>query len=195
MNVKHIDSGKIYTAVKIGDNTYKIAGKEVSKEDFKSKFEVVAEQPRPKAKEPEDDSIEISSSNETMSESIANISKALVKATGSMTNGVKSKEGYNYSYMELGSLIEIVRPILLKNGLTVMQTHQLIKGKTPCVATHTTLLHESGEWFKSTLEIPLSNSKTLSLPQQVGVICTYSRRYTIQSLFMIASEDDNDGKV
>jgi len=57
------------------------------------------------------------------------------------------------------------------------------------------LLHSSGQWIKSSLEILLVASKQLSVPQQVGVVCTYSRRYAIQALFMIVAEDDNDGKV
>ena len=50
-------------------------------------------------------------------------------------------------------------------------------------------MHESGEWIKSTLELPVTVMKGLSLPQSVGVVCTYARRYLLQASCGLASED------
>ena len=107
-------------------------------------------------------------------------------------NGSKDKQGYGYKYMELGTLIDIARPHLSANGVAVIQSHELVKGVTPSVVTHTTIIHESGEWHKSSIELPIKVMPQLSQAQMIGVNCTYGRRYSLQSVCLIASEDDTD---
>ena len=138
------------------------------------------------------ESVEPIAFNESMSDSIGNLAGALAKAQGQMSNGAKGKQGFNYKYMELGSLIDIARKPLSDNELAVIQTHQLIKGTKPSVVTHTTIAHSSGEWFKSSIELPIAIMKQLSQAQMIGVNCTYGRRYALQSICLIASEEDTD---
>jgi hypothetical protein len=190
MKVKNKSTNEVVEATKNPDNTYTVEGNTLSKEDMGKAYMMV--KVAPKKEEPKEQEFQVINSNETMSDDITKIAMSLVKANGEMVNGKKGKEGYNYKYMTFESLVDLVRPVLLKHGLCIMQTHQL-NGSN--VATHTTVLHESGQWFKSTMEIPLSPSKQLSIPQQVGVVCTFSKRYIVQSIFMIASEDDNDGVI
>lgn len=128
-----------------------------------------------------------------MSESIGNLALALAKAQGGMANGAKAKSGYGYKYMELGSLIDIARPELTKNEIAVYQSHELINKKNASVVTHTYLLHSSGEWIKNSLELPVTVMKGLSAAQMIGVVATYGRRYALQAVCLIASEDDTDG--
>ena len=130
----------------------------------------------------------------SMSENIGNLAGALAKAQGGMNNGAKDKQGYGYKYMELGAITDIIRPNLAANGLSVVQSHELGNNQNPGVYVHTALLHESGEWLRNSLRIPLTMMKQLSPAQMIGVCMTYGRRYALQSLFMIASEDDTDGK-
>jgi len=129
---------------------------------------------------------------ETMSDSIGNLFGALALAQGKMTNGAKDKQGYGYKYMELGTLIEIARPALAENGIGIIQTHELVKGKSPSVVTHTTIGHSSGEWHKSSIELPIKVMPQLSSAQMIGVNCTYGRRYALQAICLIASEEDSD---
>jgi len=129
---------------------------------------------------------------ETHSKTLGELGGALAKAQGAMSNGAKDKQGYGYKYMELGSLIDIARPELTKNGIAVIQTHELVKGKSPSVVTHTTLIHSSGEWHKSSIELPIKAMPQLSPSQSVGVVASYGRRYSLQAICLIASEDDTD---
>ena len=129
---------------------------------------------------------------ESMSHHIGDLAGALAKAQGEMSNGLKSKQGYGYKYMELGALTDIARPALSKHGIAILQTHELIKGAAPSVVTHTTVLHESGQWHKSSLELPIKVMPQLSQAQMVGVNCSYGRRYSLQALCLIAAEDDTD---
>ena len=190
MKVMNKQTREIVEAIKNTDGTYTVKGETLTREQMSEQYGKAPEQTTKKESKPMD--IQPTVSNESMSNEIDKISKALVKTIGEVSNGKKGKEGYNYKYMTLDSMLNDIRPILLKNGLCITQTHQL---NDVLVATHTTLLHESGQYFKSTMEIPLTPSKQLSVPQQVGIVCTYTRRYTIQSLLMIASEEDNDGVI
>lgn len=130
--------------------------------------------------------------NESKSETIGELAGALAKAQGIMSNGIKNTQGYGYKYMELGSLIDIARPALSKHGIAILQTHELLKGKAPSVVTHTTILHESGEWHRSSIELPIKVMPQLSQAQMIGVNCTYGRRYALQAVCLIASEEDTD---
>jgi hypothetical protein len=128
-----------------------------------------------------------------MSDNIGELAKALSAAQGACSNGAKDKQGYGYKYMTLDILTDIIRPNLTKNNLSVLQSHELNKGKNPSVVTHTMLMHESGQYIKTSLELPLHVMKQLTPAQMIGVCCTYGRRYTLQSIFMIAAEEDTDG--
>ena len=129
---------------------------------------------------------------ESMSDEIDELAGAMAKAQGEMTNGSKDKQGYGYKYMELGTLIDIARPALAKAGIAIIQSHELIKGAAPSVVTHTTMMHQSGQWHKSSIELPIKVMPQLSQAQMIGVNCTYGRRYSLQSLCLIASEEDTD---
>lgn len=130
---------------------------------------------------------------ETMSTEIGELAGAMAAAQGAMSNGAKDKQGYGYKYMTLNTLIDICRPALSKNNLAIFQSHELIKGISASVVTHTTLVHQSGQWYKSSLEIPVSAMKGLSAAQCLGVVASYGRRYSLQSICLVASEEDTDG--
>lgn len=131
---------------------------------------------------------------ESRSDNIGELAGGLSKAQGAMSNGTKDKQGYGYKYMTLDALTDIIRPTLAANGLAIIQTHEFVKSvTTPSVVTHTTLMHESGQWFKSSIELPIKPMQQLSPAQIIGVNCTYGRRYALQALCLIAAEDDTDG--
>jgi hypothetical protein len=130
---------------------------------------------------------------EAMSPTIGELAGAMAKAQGAMNNGVKDKEGYGYKYMTLASLIDIARKPLSDNGIAILQSHELIRSKVPTVVTHTTVMHSSGEWHKSSLELPIKIMPNLSLSQMVGVAASYGRRYSHQALVQVTGEEDTDG--
>ena len=130
--------------------------------------------------------------SESMSDEIGELAGALAKAQGLMANGSKDKQGFGYKYMTLGNLTDIARPALSSNGIAILQTHELVKGEKPSVITYTTVMHSSGQWHKSALELPIKVMNQLSQAQMVGVNCTYGRRYALQAICMIAAEEDSD---
>lgn len=132
--------------------------------------------------------------NESMSEEVNELFGALAKAQGACANGTKDKDGYGYKYMTLDNLTDIIRKPFTDNGLCIIQTHELTRQGNGSVVTHTTIGHSSGQWMKSSFEMPIVQMKGLTAPQMIGVVATYARRYSLQSLALVASEEDTDGK-
>ena len=130
---------------------------------------------------------------ESASETIGFLAGALAKAQGEMTNGAEDKQGYGYKYMTLPSLADIARPALAKNDIAIIQTHELSRKDPASVITHTTVMHKSGEWHKSSLELPIKVMPQLSPAQMIGVCATYGRRYALQGICLVAAEEDTDG--
>ena len=114
---------------------------------------------------------------------------ALSKAQGAMHAVGKGKQGYGYKYADLGSVLDELREPFAKNELAIVQGHELLKGENPSVITYSRIIHSSGEWTESALEIPITAMKGLSPAQTVGVVSTYAKRYLIQAQAGLASED------
>lgn len=121
------------------------------------------------------------------SETLTKIAPALVKAQSEMSNAVKDAKNpfFKSSYADLNSVREACIPALNKNGITVLQPTVYEDGK-PFVQT--LLLHESGEYISSLTEI-ICNKVNDAQSQGSGV--TYARRYGLQSMCNIGSEDDD----
>lgn len=114
-----------------------------------------------------------------------NLFKALVEAQKELKNPPKDKQGYGYNYTDLATILDIVKPVLAKHGLTIIQ---LLNNN---VLT-TKLAHISGESLDSSLELPHLSAGKMNEVQALGATITYMRRYTISALLCIASEDDTD---
>lgn len=97
--------------------------------------------------------------------------------------GKDGKQGYEYTYATLATCFEAILP-LHKNGIAVTQI-PLDGGNGVLVAT--LLIHESGEWVRGELWMPVGQST----PQGYGSALTYCRRYSLQLLCGLASEDDD----
>lgn len=125
------------------------------------------------------------------SASITKIALALAKAQAAFTTIDKSKtagkEGdkFSYKYADLADVIRATVPALSANELTLTQPLVIENGKQ---YLETVLLHSSGEWIKSTMEIgPMQD------PKNFGSRLTYARRYNEQAILNVAAEEDLDG--
>ena len=121
------------------------------------------------------------------SESITLIAKALVKAQTSMSNAVKSATNpfFKSKYADINSVREACIPALNENGICAMQPTIEINGK-PFVKT--LLIHESGEWIAGFTEIICGKQNDA---QSHGSGLSYARRYGLQSMVNLGSEDDD----
>jgi hypothetical protein len=120
------------------------------------------------------------------SESIKEISSALVKAQSAIKAAVKDATNPHFrsKYADLASVIEAVKDPLNKNGITFLQP---VKFSETGVCVETVLLHTSGEWVSDELTIPVTKQDA----QGVGSAISYGRRYGLQSMCGVPAEDDD----
>lgn len=121
------------------------------------------------------------------SQTISEIAKALAKAQGEFDTAKKSATNPHFrsKYADLTAVWDALRDILPKFGLSVIQSLMpQDDGKTLLI---TTLLHSSGEWFKS--YAPLMIDKANS--QGMGSAISYMRRYSLAAICGIVQDDDD----
>lgn len=122
------------------------------------------------------------------SESIKELSTALCKFQAEVKNPANSANNpfYKSKYAPLNEILNGVRPILTKYGLSVLQ---MPGGDSQETSITTLLMHESGEWIESE---PLTMKAVKNDPQGAGSVITYARRYSLSAILGISSEDDDD---
>lgn len=121
-----------------------------------------------------------------MSEQIDALSKALSKAQGEMGGAVKdaSNPFYQSSYADLGSVIRAIKESFANNGLSYTQFP--VRDEAGA-GVETILMHESGQWIKSSYTLPLAKFDA----QSAGSCLTYARRYALQAIAGIPAVDDD----
>lgn len=124
----------------------------------------------------------------TKSENISELASALSKFQGEAINPTKDKQGHNYTYADLASLLEVTRPLLVKNGLSVCQLTFEDEGK---IGVETILMHESGQWIQERISVPPGSNQRMSIAQSSGSTITYLRRYSYAAVLGIAQDDDD----
>ena len=126
------------------------------------------------------------------SNSLSTIAEALANAQGEAKDVQKSKQGYGYKYATLESILSMLRPILAKHKLSVLQSHGNEENR---ITVTTRLMHSSGEWLEDTGGVEFQLLKGMNNAQSVGSAITYLRRYQISAFMNITSDEDVDGEI
>jgi len=123
------------------------------------------------------------------SENITNLAVALAKFQAEVTQPKKTATNPHFrsKYATLDEIINTVKPVLAKHGLSYMQS---CGGDGERITITTLLMHESGEWIESE---PLVLKADKISPQGAGSAITYGRRYMLSAVLGVASEEDDDG--
>jgi len=90
---------------------------------------------------------------------------------------------FKSKYFDINSLIAQLQPLLEKYGITVIQPLGTVDNKA---ALATIVMDGEKEICHSVVPLP-----DLQDPQKMGSAITYYRRYALQSLFLLQSEDDD----
>ena len=124
----------------------------------------------------------------TKSEQISNLAAALLKAQRSIGAALKSAKNpyFKSKYADLQTVIDAVKGPLNDNGITFLQAVDSDDGNVPVIDT--ILLHESGQYLSS--RSPVFCAKPND-PQAFGSGVTYSKRYALQALLGLPTEDDD----
>lgn len=125
------------------------------------------------------------------SETITKLAAALVKFNGEISRVAKdaSNPFFKNKYASLDSIIDEARPVLTKNGLSILQ---LPSGDGEHAIMKTLLLHESGEWIESEA---LIIKPVKSDPQAYGSCISYMRRYSLTSFLSLNTGEDDDANI
>ncbi len=123
------------------------------------------------------------------SETITELAKALVKFNSEVNKIAKDADNpfFKNNYATLDTIIDEIRPILSKHGLSIMQ---IPSGDGQNVTLKTLLLHDSGEWLESD---ELTMKPVKNDPQAVGSCITYARRYSLAAFLSLNTGEDDDG--
>ena len=121
------------------------------------------------------------------SEQIGELAAALAKAQGQMTGAKKDSDNpfFKSKYADLASVVDAIREPFAENGLAYVQAPCPTEGDR--VEVETVLMHSSGQWVSSTVEVPVTKQDA----QGYGSALTYARRYGLQAIAGVAAEDDD----
>lgn len=120
------------------------------------------------------------------SESIKELAISLCKAQSQMSGAVKdaSNPFFKSKYADLSSVVQAVKQPFADNGLSYVQFPIEDSGR---IGVETILMHESGEFLSQSFTVALTKQDA----QGAGSAITYCRRYALQSIAGIPSEDDD----
>lgn len=123
------------------------------------------------------------------SETIGKLAKSLVLFNSEVNKIAKDADNpfFKNNYATLDTIIDEIRPILSKHGLSIMQ---IPSGDGQNVTLKTLLLHETGEWLESD---ELTMKPVKNDPQAVGSCITYARRYSLAAFLSLNTGEDDDG--
>ena len=111
-----------------------------------------------------------------------------INLNADVTVTTKSGGKYTFQYATLGEIRDTIRPLLLENGLSVIQKMQTIEGKDYFVSRIT---HISGQFEDS----PLPFAGSWQTSQEFGSLITYYRRYGLVTALGLVAEDDDDSNI
>lgn len=120
------------------------------------------------------------------SEDIKELSSALCKAQSQMGGATKETRNsfFKSSYADLSAVVKAVKEPFAENGLSYSQ-FPINDGDK--VGVDTILMHSSGQWVSQSFTVKLTKQDA----QGAGSAITYCRRYALQAIAGIPSEDDD----
>jgi len=120
------------------------------------------------------------------SDSIKNIAIAMCKAQGEMGGAHKGANNpfFKSKYADLGEVVKAVKEPFANNGLSYVQ-FPINDGDR--IGIETILMHDSGEWLSEKFTVKATKQDA----QGAGSVITYCRRYGLQAVAGIPSEDDD----
>ncbi len=126
------------------------------------------------------------------------LAKAYVAFWGDVQNVVKNAQNPHLknNYANLEATMAVVKPALAKNKLALLTMPGTAQHGV--VAITTMLVHESGQCWTFTTEIPVGTKLDKKTgepkpvdPQVMGSCISYGRRYIVQSISGMAAVDDD----
>lgn len=117
------------------------------------------------------------------SETLSKLAEALVKAQAKIKFAKKDSSNpfFKSKYSDLSEVITTVKEPLNSEGITFLQI-------VVPEGVETLLLHTSGEYISGVTPVVVSKPND---PQALGSAITYAKRYGLQAIVGVPSEDDD----
>lgn len=125
------------------------------------------------------------------SESIIKIAPALLSAQKEMEGAKKDSNNpfFKSKYADYNAVLEACKGPLNNNGISILQPHRIeVSESSTFMVVETILLHESGEFISGETKVEVAKAND---PQALGSSQSYARRYGLQSIVSLPSEDDD----
>jgi hypothetical protein len=118
-----------------------------------------------------------------MLDNILTIHQKLYRCKLAIGKVTKNAQSHHSKYADLNAILDAVEPILLENGLILLQP---IHGNKVCTQI---VDIDSGQILESCMDLPQGVT-----PQNMGSAITYYRRYTLQAALSLQAVDDDGEK-
>ena len=120
------------------------------------------------------------------SDSIKSLAAAMCKAQSEMGGAHKGANNpfFKSKYADLAAVVQAVKEPFSNNGLSYAQ-FPINDGDK--IGVETILMHDSGEWLMNRFTVKATKQDA----QGAGSVITYCRRYGLQAIAGIPSEDDD----
>ena len=99
---------------------------------------------------------------------------------------VDAGRGGRYTYADLADVLDVVRPVLARHHLALLQP--LSRDGEPTITIHTLLVHSSGHVLEWLFQV-----QSGATAQATGSALTYGRRYALTAALGVAAGGDDDG--
>lgn len=119
------------------------------------------------------------------------IAPALLKAQREMEGAKKDSNNpfFKSKYSDFNSVLEACKGPLNDNGIVILQPHRVdVSASGTYMVVETILLHESGEFISGETKVEVAKQND---PQALGSAQSYAKRYGLQSIVSLPSEDDD----
>jgi hypothetical protein len=104
----------------------------------------------------------------------------------------KSGQQYQYTYAELDTIAQTIRPILHELGLSYTWDSHVVERTLECVCT---LRHVNGHTVQATFSCSIDTASAMNEQQKVAASLTYARRQSlIQVLGLTTTDPDTDAQ-
>ena len=132
------------------------------------------------------------------SEDISELAKAMIGFHKKLSPIAKNKKNpfFNSKYVGLPDILELVRPILCENNLSISQLLSSSAEGDPVITTM--LMHSSGQYINSSFIVTVEPTTTKKdqtprkRAQGIGSATTYGKRYSLCAVLGIAEVEDDD---
>ena len=108
------------------------------------------------------------------------------------------KSSYNafgkYYFRKAEDILEATKPFLLKHGVSVTLTEQVIPGYNVPIIQSTAIISDGENQITATAVVGVDLlQKGMQMPQKYGAASSYAKKYALGNLFLIDDTQDADG--